>query len=61
VGLYGPTDPARNGPYGGRGITLRAPGAITGHSRRREHDPSMLAISVEQVQDAIRQRLGRAG
>ncbi|MGA2481915.1 MAG: glycosyltransferase family 9 protein [Candidatus Acidiferrales bacterium] len=59
IGIYGPTDPARNGPYGGRDVTLRAPNAITSHRRRTEHDPSILAISVEQVQDAIRQRLGR--
>ena len=58
VALYGPTDPARNGPYSSRDIALRAPGAVTSHKRRTEHDPSMLAISVELVQDAIHKRLG---
>jgi heptosyltransferase-1 len=58
VAIYGPTDPARNGPYSTRDTALRAPGAVTSHSRRTEHDPAILAISVELVRDAIRQRLG---
>ena len=50
VGLYGPTDPARNGPF--------APGAVIVHKarpdeisykRRSEYSPAMLRITVEEV------------
>jgi heptosyltransferase-1 len=53
VGLYGPTDPARNGPF--------APGAVIVSEARREeisykrrvpYSPAMLRITVEQVLDA---------
>lgn len=54
VGLYGPTDPARNGPF--------APGAVIVHKalpeeisykRRASYSPAMLRISVEDVLAAI--------
>lgn len=58
VGLYGPTDPARNGPYKSQDIVLRAPGAVRDHSRNDETDPSMLAITVGEVFHALQRRLG---
>jgi len=67
VALFGPTDPARNGPYPSRGpsnatahedIVLRAPHSITTHRRGDAPDPSMLAIEVEAVLDAVRRRIG---
>ena len=66
VALFGPTDPARNGPYrsGGPGtsepgdVVLRTPGAITTYKRGSEPHPSMLAITVEQVFDAVRRCIG---
>jgi ADP-heptose:LPS heptosyltransferase len=60
VGLYGPTDPVRNGPYpyNSRDIVLRAPGAVRDHSRKDETDPAMLAITVGEVFQALERRLG---
>jgi heptosyltransferase I len=61
VGLYGSTDPARNGPYSPRDIVVRRahPGETT---YRRGNAPSraMLAISVEDVLDAVERRLKNA-
>src|SRR6202040_1526924 len=62
VALFGPTDPARNGPYqAGAGpsserkdVVLRTPGALTTYKRGEHPHPSMLAISVGQVFDAVR-------
>ena len=49
VGIYGPTDPSRNGPYGTRARVLRSPGSRRDHSRRRLPDPGLLSISPEDV------------
>lgn len=45
VAIFGPTDPARNGPYGGSLTVLRSPGAVTSYKRRQEIDPAMRAIT----------------
>jgi heptosyltransferase I len=58
VALYGPTDPARNGPYLSNDIVLRVPGAVRTHSRVDQTHPSMLQIQVHDVFDAVRRRLG---
>jgi heptosyltransferase I len=58
VALFGPTDPARNGPYGTDDIVLRAAGAVRDHSRRQDTDASMLAIEVDAVFEAVRRRIG---
>lgn len=58
VALFGPTNPARNGPYRSQDIVLRVAGAVRDHSRREETDASMLAIQVDAVFEAVRQRLG---
>jgi len=60
VALFGPTDPARNGPYRSDAIILRAAGAVRDHSRRKEADPSMLAIDVDSVFEAVCRCLGAA-
>lgn len=57
VAVYGPTDPVRNGPYGGAITVLRAAGAITSHRRVREPDASMRAITPEEVYAALTHRL----
>jgi heptosyltransferase-1 len=44
VGIYGPTDPGRNGPYGTHTRVLRSPGSRLDHSRRSEPDPGLLTI-----------------
>jgi heptosyltransferase I len=83
VALYGPTDPARNGPYRNPSlvtgdpildsgeardtdpcmgdIVLRAAGSATSHSRNDVVDPSMLAIQVDSVFEAVRRRIGAIG
>ena len=58
VAIYGPTDPARNGPYFPSDIAVRnATPAETTHHRGNTISPAMLSISVEQLEDAIVQRL----
>lgn len=58
VGLFGPTDPARNGPYGwtsrgARSIVVRnARVSQTTYRRERDCSPSMLSITVDQAVDA---------
>ncbi|MDP9338974.1 MAG: glycosyltransferase family 9 protein [Acidobacteriota bacterium] len=70
VGLFGPTDPMRNGPYRAAGgsaathrpatavnsqdIVLRAPNVITTHARGDQPHPSMLEIRVDAVFEAVR-------
>lgn len=54
VGLFGPTDPARNGPYGDAGISVRNPrNNETTYRRGTSYSSAMLSITVEQVMDAI--------
>ena len=53
VAVFGPTDPARNGPYGGTIRVLRNPGALTTYKRRPAGDESMRAISPEAVLEAL--------
>lgn len=59
VGIYGPTDPARNGPYGGTFTVLRSPSAVTSYKRRSQTDASMEAISAEEVFRALDARIVR--
>lgn len=58
VALFGPTDPARNGPYRTDDIVLRAPDVVTTHSRSEHTHPAMLQIQVPEVFAAVRRRLG---
>jgi heptosyltransferase-1 len=60
VAIFGPTDPARNGPYGTRGIVLRSPASPTTHARRSEPDQGLLEISTDAVIDASRALLAGA-
>jgi heptosyltransferase-1 len=61
VAIFGPTDPARNGPYGTRSIVLRNPASPTTHARRSEPDEGLLEISTEAVVDAARRLLATDG
>jgi heptosyltransferase I len=54
VAIFGPTDPARNGPYGGSLAILRSPQAATTYKRRAAIDQSMSEISPAQVFEALR-------
>jgi heptosyltransferase-1 len=49
VGIYGPTDPSRNGPYGTRFRVLRSPESRRDHTRRAEPEAGLLTITPEQV------------
>lgn len=52
VAIFGPTDPARNGPYGTRSIVLRNPASPTTHARRAQPDEGLMEIGVDSVVDA---------
>lgn len=58
VAIFGPTDPARNGPFGGSIRVLRAADAVTSYKRRNDIDASMKAVTPEQVWMALRPQLG---
>jgi heptosyltransferase-1 len=69
VALFGPTNPARNGPYRNpsssvsaaqssdsqdpQDLVLRAPNVLTTHNRQRRTHPSMLEIQVDAVFEAV--------
>jgi heptosyltransferase I len=57
VAIFGPTNPARNGPFGTRSIVLRSPASPTTHSRGAQPDPGMLEISSDEVIAAARKLL----
>ncbi len=61
LGLFGPTDPARNGPYGTRARVLRDPGSVTNHSRTKAADAGLLRIEVEDVVRAAMELLQADG
>jgi heptosyltransferase-1 len=52
VGLYGPTDPARNGPYGTRAHVLRHSSSQLDHSRHRQTEEGLMQITVDEVVQA---------
>ena len=50
VGLYGPTEPARNGPWGpGPKRVLRHPDSVTSHKRLRVTEVGLACIGVDEV------------
>ena len=53
VAIFGPTDPARNGPFHSKMTVLRAANAATSYRRLEDIDPSMRAIGAEQVKEAL--------
>jgi heptosyltransferase I len=62
VALFGPTDPARNGPYrplagAAKDIVLRSPHAVTTYKRGDRPDPSLLQLEVATVFDAVRRQV----
>ena len=59
VALFGPTDPARNGPYRaagalGKDVVLRSLHARTTYKRGDEPDPALLELDVATIFDAVR-------
>jgi len=58
VGLYGPTDPSRNGPFSADDVVVRNLRlAETDYRRGKTYARSMLSISVDQVFEAVQRRL----
>jgi heptosyltransferase I len=49
IGIYGPTDPRRNGPYKTRSRMLRSEMSKRDHSRRSDPDPGLLTITSQDV------------
>src|SRR5579872_1540998 len=58
VAIFGPTNPARNGPYGTRNIVLRSSLSQTSHARRHQPDPGLLQITPDDVVAAAAKLLG---
>jgi heptosyltransferase-1 len=54
VAIYGPTDPALNGPFGDSLQLLRAPDAVTSYKRGATPDASMGKIQPELVFEALK-------
>ena len=57
VGIYGPTDPSRNGPFGVPFRVLRHPDSKRDHSRYAEPEAGLLTITPEQVVSAANELL----
>jgi heptosyltransferase-1 len=57
VAIFGPTDPARNGPYGGTMTVLRSPNARTTYKRHDEISESMREITVDAVLTSLKTSL----
>jgi lipopolysaccharide heptosyltransferase I len=60
VALYGPTDPARTGPYGTQAIALRHPESETTFSHSPHTDAGLLKITADEVISAARHLLGNS-
>jgi heptosyltransferase-1 len=58
VGIYGPTDPSRNGPFGTRFRVLRSPESRRDHSRHEAPEAGMMTITSEDVLRAADELLG---
>jgi len=59
VAIFGPTNPARNGPFGTQSIVLRSASSMTDHTRRPEPEQGLLEITVGEVVAAARNLLQR--
>src|ERR1700690_3397595 len=57
VAIFGPTDPARNGPYGTESVVLRNPASKTSLSHTSAPDPGLLQITADEVISAARRLL----
>ena len=57
VGIYGPTDPSRNGPFGTRFKVLRSPQSRRDHTRHEAPEAGLLTITPEDVLRAAEELL----
>jgi heptosyltransferase-1 len=60
VGIFGPTDPARTGPFGTQAIALRNPESQTTFSHHEQPEQGLMKISVDEAISACRWLLGNA-
>jgi heptosyltransferase-1 len=49
VGIFGPTDPARNGPFGTPNVVLRSASSSTSYKHLARPDRGLLEITSEEV------------
>lgn len=59
IAIFGPTDPERNGPYGGSLQVLRSPHAVTSYKRLHSIDRSMRDVTADDVFAALENQLRR--
>ena len=57
VALFGPTDPARNGPYGTRSTVLRSADSKTSYSHTAETHEGLMGVSIDEVVSAAQKLL----
>jgi heptosyltransferase-1 len=57
VGIFGPTDPSRNGPFGCNFKVLRSPESRRDHSRRSDPEVGLLTIQPGDVLQAVQELL----
>jgi heptosyltransferase-1 len=60
LALFGPTDPAATGPFGGSMAVLRAAGVETTYKRDDAIHQSMKAITIDEVAEALVHAIGAA-
>jgi heptosyltransferase-1 len=61
VGIYGPTDPSRNGPFGTRFRVLRSPESRRDHTRHAAPEAGLLTIQPLDVLQAVDELLSDGG
>ena len=61
VAIFGPTDPARTGPYGTRSVVFRSAASFTTHARNERSDAGLLEIETEKVAEAAFRLLADTG
>jgi heptosyltransferase I len=61
VAIFGPTDPARNGPYGTRSIVLRHAGSATSYTHHDRPDDALRSIPAVEVLRAAQRLLETHG
>jgi heptosyltransferase-1 len=59
VGIYGPTDPSRNGPFGTQSIVLRSPLSRRDHTRHAAPEAGLLTIQPHDVLRAAGELLAK--
>jgi heptosyltransferase-1 len=59
VGIYGPTDPSRNGPFGTQSKVLRSPLSRRDHTRHAAPEAGLLTIQPHDVMRAAGELLAK--